>query len=310
MDGQGNECDYYCPDGSYVFSTTDLSANPHVSIFTCFWVMLITITTVGYGDVFPVTLQGRIVAILAMIFGIIYTAMPLAIVGSFFFDAYDKQKKAVQTPEKLMSSTRTRIPAHAAPAIERWLSGDRSTEGMAFKTLTQKIRDDVDMMLCNPKSKKKKKKKSAFGNLLGTLGAKKNVEGQPSMSTPVPVGPRAHDHGDENQKGGDLEAGTTASKYAASPANGKPLATPESQQLQETKAAEAAAAQKKAAEEARKPVPPPNILPLVLKRVKRYAEHQQRMVLAVGRVVHYMIAERQNADILDDHSSESNMMHH
>ncbi len=292
-----------------MFATDDLTGNPHVSIFSCFWVMLITITTVGYGDVFPVTLQGRIVAILAMIFGIIYTAMPLAIVGSFFFDAYDKQKKATQTPEKLMSSTRTRIPQHAAPAIDRWLSGDRSTEGLAFKTLTQKIRDDVDIMLSKPKVKPKKKK-SAFGSFLGSLGAKKTAAEKPPASTPVPVGPHAHDHDDQNKKGGDLEAGTTASKYAASPANGKPLVTPESEQLRETKAAEAAAAQKKAAEERRKPVPAPNILPLVLKRVKRYAEHQQRMILGVGRVVHYMIAERQNTDVLDDHGSDGNMMHH
>jgi potassium voltage-gated channel Shab-related subfamily B protein 1 len=100
IDPAGEPCEYYCAGGTYVYADSG-DSNPHLSIFTCFWVMIITITTVGYGDIFPTTTMGRLVAICAMIFGIIYTAMPLAIVGSYFFDAYDKQKKALSSPDDL-----------------------------------------------------------------------------------------------------------------------------------------------------------------------------------------------------------------
>ena len=100
IDPAGQPCEYFCEGGTYIYSDSG-DANPHLSIFTCFWVMIITITTVGYGDIYPTTTMGRLVSIFAMIFGIIYTAMPLAIVGSFFFDAYDKQKKAMASPDDL-----------------------------------------------------------------------------------------------------------------------------------------------------------------------------------------------------------------
>lgn len=73
--------------------------------------MIITITTVGYGDIYPITMQGKLISVCAMIFGIIYTAMPLAIVGSYFFDAYDKQKKAMASPDDMAKSVRTKIPS-------------------------------------------------------------------------------------------------------------------------------------------------------------------------------------------------------
>lgn len=48
------------------------------------WFMFVTVSTVGYGDVSPSTWQGQIFVCMVIVCGIIFLAMPLAIVGSTF----------------------------------------------------------------------------------------------------------------------------------------------------------------------------------------------------------------------------------
>jgi voltage-gated potassium channel len=40
------------------------------SLFDSFWWAMSTVTTVGYGDIYPVTTEGRLVAIFLMMIGI------------------------------------------------------------------------------------------------------------------------------------------------------------------------------------------------------------------------------------------------
>jgi voltage-gated potassium channel len=48
------------------------------------WWAVVTLSTVGYGDVVPVTLAGRMVAGLTMILGIIFFALPVGIIATSF----------------------------------------------------------------------------------------------------------------------------------------------------------------------------------------------------------------------------------
>jgi voltage-gated potassium channel len=48
------------------------------------WWAFATVTTVGYGDVIPVTLPGRIVGVITMITGLVMLALPAGIVASAF----------------------------------------------------------------------------------------------------------------------------------------------------------------------------------------------------------------------------------
>lgn len=54
-----------------------------------YWMCLVTMTTVGYGDYSPKTATGRILIGFVMLFGIVFLAMPLAIVGNTFSEAYE-----------------------------------------------------------------------------------------------------------------------------------------------------------------------------------------------------------------------------
>jgi voltage-gated potassium channel len=57
--------------GSTAFYTMELGSNEHVqTFFDAVWWSVVTTTTVGYGDIYPVTVGGKIVAMLLMVFGI------------------------------------------------------------------------------------------------------------------------------------------------------------------------------------------------------------------------------------------------
>eukprot|EP01063_Lacrimia_lanifica_P036309 TRINITY_DN7160_c0_g1_i1.p1 TRINITY_DN7160_c0_g1~~TRINITY_DN7160_c0_g1_i1.p1 ORF type:complete len:642 (+),score=204.29 TRINITY_DN7160_c0_g1_i1:133-2058(+) len=62
-------------------------AHPYQSIFHAFWWCFVTVTTVGYGDMYPVTLPGYLVATLAMITGLLIIAFPIIVLGTNFTEA-------------------------------------------------------------------------------------------------------------------------------------------------------------------------------------------------------------------------------
>lgn len=52
------------------------------------WFILVTMTTVGYGDIYPASVMGKCCNIFAMLFGVLFLAMPLSIVGNNFCNAW------------------------------------------------------------------------------------------------------------------------------------------------------------------------------------------------------------------------------
>lgn len=92
------------PDGT----PTDIKGDiMFISIPDSFWWCIVTMTTVGYGDKFPITGLGQIVAVATMTMGIFFISMPLAIVGSSFANACEeileskKQSEAIKASSKL-----------------------------------------------------------------------------------------------------------------------------------------------------------------------------------------------------------------
>ncbi|MEW4570803.1 ion transporter [Tautonia sp. JC769] len=63
------------------------------SIPAAMWWAVVTLTTVGYGDVHPVTSLGRVLASFSAILGIGFFALPTAILGSGFIEEVEKRKK-------------------------------------------------------------------------------------------------------------------------------------------------------------------------------------------------------------------------
>ncbi len=63
------------------------------SIPATMWWAVATLTTVGYGDMYPVTLAGKLLAGLIAVFGIGMFALPTGILGAGFVEAIQKRKE-------------------------------------------------------------------------------------------------------------------------------------------------------------------------------------------------------------------------
>ncbi|KAJ8905800.1 hypothetical protein NDN08_002305 [Rhodosorus marinus] len=61
-------------------------------MISMYWAF-VTVTTVGYGDTFPITFVGRLVGALVLVLALIAIALPITLVGSTFTRHYEKMKQ-------------------------------------------------------------------------------------------------------------------------------------------------------------------------------------------------------------------------
>jgi len=71
----------------------EMERSPFTSILATFWWMVVTMTTVGYGDLYPTSLAGRIIGSFVLFFSIICFAIPIALVGVSIEDAVEMNEK-------------------------------------------------------------------------------------------------------------------------------------------------------------------------------------------------------------------------
>jgi voltage-gated potassium channel len=90
--------------GVFVFFFEHTS-NPLIdSIPQGMYLAVATISTVGFGDVYPITVAGKITVSIMIITGVLYMAMPLAIVGSNFLQVWEDRDRIL-----LVSRVRDRL---------------------------------------------------------------------------------------------------------------------------------------------------------------------------------------------------------
>ena len=79
---------------SFTFYLIEAGVNPHVhSISDALWYAVIAITTVGFGDIAPVTTDGRIISVIIVVVGIVFVGFLTASISSWLI----KRQKGTDT---------------------------------------------------------------------------------------------------------------------------------------------------------------------------------------------------------------------
>lgn len=73
------------------------------SIFDSFWYTIVTLTTVGYGDITPISVAGRMVGLVLMSFGVIFVAAVTGKIASFLVDQQMRRGKGLLKLKKLQN---------------------------------------------------------------------------------------------------------------------------------------------------------------------------------------------------------------
>ncbi len=82
---------FFAATGIYYF---EHEAQPvkFASIFHCLWWAVATLTTVGYGDMYPITVGGRIFTFVILMVGLSIIAVPTGLLASAMFEVREKKR--------------------------------------------------------------------------------------------------------------------------------------------------------------------------------------------------------------------------
>lgn len=98
------------------------------SLPEAWWLAVVTLSTVGYGDVTPVTPDGKLVVGILIVIAALYMAMPLGVVGKIFADVWENRNAILLTK---LARRRLQIAGYTAKDIPAmFFSFDKNKDGV------------------------------------------------------------------------------------------------------------------------------------------------------------------------------------
>ena len=142
-------------EGFYVWPPMDsngdgcLDTSNYDSIFSTAWWCVVTMTTVGYGDSYPNSTEGKFLACLTMLCGILILALPITVIGSNFNIEYEKSEAEQRMRRQLELSAEgdQEQDAGAPGALEHAASNTTSTKANASITSQKALLGAVEKLL-------------------------------------------------------------------------------------------------------------------------------------------------------------------
>ncbi|KAF8342408.1 hypothetical protein F5887DRAFT_975123 [Amanita rubescens] len=104
------------------FINSDGDPSQFSSIPAAGWFVLVTISTVGYGEITPRSFLGRLITIPILVFGLLTITLPSFVLGREFSIVWEKMSKNRPREEQQGDSYVESEPAFAPPGIQRDLS--------------------------------------------------------------------------------------------------------------------------------------------------------------------------------------------
>ncbi len=88
--------------GSFLFFLVERHVNPEVPNYeSAMWYAIVSMTTVGYGDIVPITLAGRVIGVILILTGMGYLSLVTATLAYSFIDLFrNESRKAMGKVEK------------------------------------------------------------------------------------------------------------------------------------------------------------------------------------------------------------------
>lgn len=129
------------PDGAYFRPTVNMDGeevSPFVSIWAGIYWAIVTGTTVGYGDLYPTTVGGRLISCFWIFSGILILGIPISIIGSNFSVELEKRKKFDEERRITLSKIRQ-------TSSQRDTSTQRDSNPLKDLALTPSMIDAIDM---------------------------------------------------------------------------------------------------------------------------------------------------------------------
>jgi len=96
--------------------------SPYQNVPASFWWAITTLTTVGYGDAFPITPTGRAISGVAMVCGILCVALPTTQLGVEFANLYERGRADRQdriAKRAMMNCNKTELELLQVLSLER-----------------------------------------------------------------------------------------------------------------------------------------------------------------------------------------------
>ena len=101
-------------DPEYFPGVTGPDRGGFESIPTTWYFIMATMTTVGYGDHYPVTPAGKVVAAICMLCGIFVLGLPIVIIGNSFEEVFEQEEELKAARKKKLRDKNTRFTKEAS----------------------------------------------------------------------------------------------------------------------------------------------------------------------------------------------------
>lgn len=75
------------------YAENDAQQEQFPNVLSCLWWAIVTMTTIGYGDVYPITVAGKVIGSIMALLGIGLVAMPTGIISAGFLEKVNEHKE-------------------------------------------------------------------------------------------------------------------------------------------------------------------------------------------------------------------------